>query len=252
MSLPQHALVTGGATGIGRAVAEALWRAGVKVTICGRRAAALEEAAGAMAGVRAIVADVTDERAVEALWAEAEKGFGPVDLAVPNAGLSPSGPLAKTSLADWQATLSANLTGAFLTARAALPGMLERQAGRIVFIASTAGLRGYAYVAPYAAAKHGVIGLMRSLALETAKSGITVNAVCPGFTRTEMLEGSLETIMASTGRSREAALAALTRFNPQDRLIEPDEVAAAVLWLAGDAARSVTGQALSISGGETW
>jgi NAD(P)-dependent dehydrogenase (short-subunit alcohol dehydrogenase family) len=171
---------------------------------------------------------------------------------VPNAGLSPSGPLAKTSLADWQATLSANLTGAFLTARAALPGMLERQAGRIVFIASTAGLRGYAYVAPYAAAKHGVIGLMRSLALETAQSGITVNAVCPGFTRTEMLKRSVTTIMRATGRNEAAAQAALTRFNPQGRLIEPEEVAAAVLWLSGDAARSVTGQALSISGGETW
>jgi NAD(P)-dependent dehydrogenase (short-subunit alcohol dehydrogenase family) len=146
--------------------------------------------------------------------------------------------------------LATNLTGAFLTVRPALAGMVERGAGRIVFIASTAGLKGYPYVAPYVAAKHGVVGLMRALAAETAKNGVTVNAVCPGFAETDLLATSIAAITAKTGRSEAEARAALA--NPQGRFVTPEEVAAAVLWLASDAAGSITGQTLSISGGETW
>ena len=148
-------------------------------------------------------------------------------------------------------TLDVNLTGAFLTVKPALSGMAARKAGRIVFIASVAGLKGYAYVAPYVAAKHGVIGLMRALAAETAKTGVTVNAVCPGYVETDMLDHAVSTIVEKTGRAEEAR-AFLTATNPQGRLIQPDEVAETVLWLCGEKAGSITGQAISISGGETW
>ncbi|TIX36835.1 MAG: SDR family oxidoreductase, partial [Mesorhizobium sp.] len=157
-----------------------------------------------------------------------------------------------TSLADWQRTLDVNLTGAFLTVKPALAGMAVRKTGRIIFVASTAGLKGYPYVAAYVAAKHGVVGLMRALAVETAKSGITVNAVCPGFVETEMLESAVQRIVQTTGRSSEQARTSLAATNPQGRFIQPEEIAAAVLYLCGDATRSITGQTISISGGETW
>ncbi|WP_287369114.1 SDR family NAD(P)-dependent oxidoreductase, partial [Mesorhizobium sp.] len=169
-----------------------------------------------------------------------------------NAGMSGSAPAPRTSLADWQRTLDVNLTGAFLTVKPALAGMVARKIGRIIFVASTAGLKGYPYVAAYVAAKHGVVGLMRALAVETAKSGVTVNAVCPGFTETDMLEESIQRIVEKTGRSAEEARTSLASTNPQGRFIQPEEIAAAVLWLCGDAAQSITGQTISISGGETW
>lgn len=243
-----HALVTGGGTGIGRAIALALADHGHEVTICGRRREVLE--AVAHPRVNAVVADTTDEGAVAALYAEAEVAHGPLDVVVANVGGTASGPAARTSLADWNAALATNLTSAFLTVRPAVGPMTGRGQGRIVFVASTAGLKGYPYVAPYVAAKHGVIGLMRALAAETAASGVTVNAVCPGFTETGLLDRSIETIAAKTGRSAADARAALV--NPQGRFVSPEEVAAAVLWLVSDAAKSVTGHALSISGGETW
>jgi NAD(P)-dependent dehydrogenase (short-subunit alcohol dehydrogenase family) len=243
-----HALVTGGGTGIGKAIALALADAGLEVTICGRRAPILE--AVTHPRIHPIVADVTDEASIAALYREAEAARGPFDMVVANAGGTTSGPAAKMTTDTWQRTLATNLTGAFLTVRPALSGMIERRQGRIVFIASTAGLKGYSYVAPYVAAKHGVVGLMRALAAETAKSGVTVNAVCPGFAETDLLEASIAEIVASTGRSEAEARSALA--NPQGRFVMPEEVAAAVLWLASDAARSITGQALSISGGETW
>jgi len=248
----RHALVTGGGSGIGRAIALALAEAGFAVTICGRKAAALDAVAAEHERISAIAADVTDETAVAALYARAEGDRGTFDLVVANAGAAGSAPAAKVSLGEWEQAIALNLTGAFLTVRPALVGMQERGRGRIVFIASTAALKGYPYVAAYVAAKHGVVGLMRALAVETAKTGITVNAICPGFTETDMLATSIERIVETTGRTAEQARASLVATNPQGRFIRPEEIAAAVLWLASDAAASVTGQAISISGGETW
>jgi NAD(P)-dependent dehydrogenase (short-subunit alcohol dehydrogenase family) len=250
--LGKHALVTGGGSGVGKAIALALAEAGVAVTICGRREAALTEVAKESGSIFAIAADVTDEAEMAALYEKAEAARGPFDIVVANAGMAGSAPAHKTALADWQRTLDVNLTGAFLTVKPALAGMLARKVGRIVFVASTAGLKGYAYVAPYVAAKHGVVGLMRALAAETAKSGVTVNAVCPGFVETEMLEESVQRIVEKTGRSADEARANLAATNPQGRFVQPEEVASAVLWLCSDAARSITGQAISVSGGETW
>ena len=248
----RHALVTGGGSGVGKAIALALAEAGVTVSICGRREAALAEVAMESDRIFGIAADVTNEAAMAGLHEKAEAAHGPFDIVVANAGMAASAPAHKTSLADWQRTLDVNLTGAFLTVKPALAGMLARKRGRIVFIASTAGLKGYTYVAPYVAAKHGVVGLMRALAAETAKSGITVNAVCPGFVETDMLEESVRRIVEKTGRSADDARASLAVTNPQGRFIQPKEIAAAVLWLCSDAARSITGQAISVSGGETW
>ena len=248
----KHALVTGGGSGIGRAIALALAEAGIAVTICGRRKEQLAKVAGENSRIFPIPADVTDEAAMTALYAEAEKARGPVDIVVANAGMSGSSPARRMSLADWQRTLDVNLTGAFLTVKPALEGMTARKAGRIVFIASTAGLKGYSYVAPYVAAKHGVVGLMRALATELARTGITVNAVCPGFVETELVEESVQRIVEKTGRTVEQARASLTATNPQGRFIQPQEVAATVLWLLSEEAGSINGQAISLSGGETW
>jgi len=252
MMTGKHALVTGGGTGVGRAIALALAEAGAVVTICGRRKEQLASVTRENDRVFAIAADVTDEAAMAALHADAERARGPFDLVVANAGMSGSSPAHRTSLADWQHTLDVNLTGSFLTVKPALAGMTARKSGRIVFVASTAGLKGYAYVAPYVAAKHGVVGLMRALATELVRTGVTVNAVCPGFVETDMLQESVQRIIEKTGRTVEQARASLAATNPQGRFIQPQEVAAAVLWLCGDAAASITGQTLSLSGGETW
>lgn len=248
----KHALVTGGGSGVGKAIALALAGAGVAVTICGRREAALAEVAKENGRIIGIAADVTNETEMATLYQKAEAARGPLDIVVANAGMAASAPAHKTSLDDWQRTLNVNLTGAFLTVKPALAGMTARKTGRIVFVASTAGLKGYVYVGAYVAAKHGVVGLMRALAAETARSGVTVNAVCPGFVETDMLEESIQRIVEKTGRSAADARRSLSATNPQGRFIQPDEVAAAVLWLCSDAARSITGQAISISGGETW
>jgi len=245
----RHALVTGGSSGIGRAIALALAADGAAVTICGRRGDALRAVAAEADALHPVVADVTDEASVENLYREAEAARGPFDIVVANAGIASSAPAWKTSLADWKRTLDVNLTGAFLTVRPALKGMAERKRGRIVFIASVAGLRGSAYVAPYVASKHGVVGLMRALAAELLMTGVTVNAVCPGYVETEMLEQSIRRVMEKTGRTREEARRSFAEINPNHRLIGPDEVAAAVMWLVGDAAASVTGQPIAIAGG---
>ncbi len=248
----RHALVTGGGTGIGAAVATTLARAGATVTICGRRLRPLQACAAGDANIRAVMADVTDEAAMAKLHEQAQSAGTPIDIVVANAGMAESTPAHKTSLALWNRTLAVNLTGAFLSVKPALAGMRERGFGRIVFIASTAGLKGYAYVAPYVAAKHGVVGLTRALALEVATAGITVNAVCPGFTETAMLSDAVSRIVETTKRDGADVRAALAAGSPQGRIIQPQEVADVVLWLCGTAGAAITGQAISVSGGETW
>ena len=242
--LGKRVLITGGGTGTGADMARGFAGAGAQVVVTGRRAAPLQKLAAANPSIRAVVGDVTDEDSVAAMFAEA----GPCDIVIANAGAAESGTLAKTTLNQWNAMLAVNLTGVFLTLREGLrqmPGW-----GRLISVASTAGLKGYAYAAPYAAAKHGVVGLTRSLALEVAKRPITVNAICPGFLDTEMTERSIANIMGKTGKSADDARAALAASNPQGRLIRPDEVTATALWLCRDGADGVNGQAISLSGGE--
>lgn len=244
-----HALVTGGGTGVGRAITEALAKAGATVTICGRRRAPLDAVASGNPNIHVELADVTDEASVAELYRQAEAARGPFSIVVANAGIAESAPAHKTTLEQWNRIIAINLTGAFLTVRPAIAGMAKRGEGRIIFIASIAGLAGGAYIAPYVASKHGVVGLAKSLAIELAKTGVTSNAVCPGFVETEMLEQSVANIMAKTGRSADEARASLVSGNPQGRFIQPDEVADAVLWLCGDGAKSVNGQAIALSGG---
>jgi NAD(P)-dependent dehydrogenase (short-subunit alcohol dehydrogenase family) len=248
----RHAVITGGGSGIGAAIARAMAAQGASLSLAGRRREPLQDVAGKLPRATAIVADLSRERDTQAMLDAARAAHGPVDILIASAGAAESAPVAKVDLAHWQRMIEVNLTGAFLTARAALPDLTRRdaKATRIVFIASTAGLKGYAYVAPYCAAKHGVIGLARALAAELAASAVTVNAVCPGFTETPLLEAALANISATTGRSPAEARAELERRNPQRRLIRPEEVAATVLWLCTPAAQSITGQAISVSGGE--
>jgi NAD(P)-dependent dehydrogenase (short-subunit alcohol dehydrogenase family) len=249
----KHALITGGGTGIGAAIARTLAAAGVAVSIAGRRAQPLENVAAGLPRAKMIVADVTREADCEAMVAAARAAHGPIDILIANAGAAESVPIGKADLAHWQRMIDVNLTGAFLSVQAALPDVARGNAHgrRIVFIASTAGIKGYPYVAAYCAAKHGVVGLARALAAELAPRGVTVNAVCPGFTETPMLESSLANITEKTGRTRAEAQDDLQRLNPQGRFIQPEEVAEAVLWLCTPAAQAINGQAISVSGGET-
>jgi len=246
----RHVVITGGGTGIGAAIARSLATQGARLTLMGRRLEPLQQLAGELRDARAVSCDVSDERSVGDAFSRAATELGPVDILVNNAGAAPTSPFHKLDASDWRAVMSVNLDGVFNCTRAAIPGMLEQGWGRIINIASTAARRGYAYVSAYSAAKHGVLGLTRSLALETARKGITVNAVCPGYTDTDIIRDSVALIMQKTGRSEEDALAEFTRVNPQGRLIQPEEVAATVLWLCSEQARSVTGQAISVSGGE--
>ncbi|MBO0716287.1 MAG: SDR family oxidoreductase [Rhizobiales bacterium] len=248
----KHALVTGGGTGIGAAIALALAECGAAVTICGRRLAELHSSAKRHDNIHAEAADVTDADSLRRLYTDAQGERGSFGIVVANAGAAESAPTEKVTRALWDHTIAVNLTGAFLSVQPALAAMRARKWGRIVFIASTAGLKGYAYVAPYVAAKHGVVGLARALAAETAVDGITVNAVCPGFTETPMLERAVDRIVATTKRSESETRSTLAADNPQARFIKPEEVAAAVVWLCADESAAITGQAISVSGGETW
>ncbi len=208
----RHAVVTGGGRGIGAAIAEALVAEGVALTLLGRDAARLEAQAAALQGrgrVETAAADVTSAGEVAAAFAQARERIGPVDILVNNAGAAESAPFAKTDPALWERMIAVNLTGAFLCCREVVPGMIAAKYGRIVTIASVAGLQGYPYVAAYCAAKHGVIGLTRALALETARANVTVNAICPGYTETDMVAETVRNIVAKTGRGEDEARAAL-------------------------------------------
>ncbi len=244
-----HALVTGGGRGIGRAIAAALAKQGMTVTVVGRQRAALDEAVAAGDAHFADVADVANEAAIRAAIARAAERQ-PIDILIANAGAAESAPFAKSGAALFARMMDVNFMGVVHSIQAALPSMKARPAGRIVAVASTAGLKGYAYVSAYAAAKHAVVGLVRSLALELANTAITINAVCPGFTDTDLVAGSIDNIMKKTGRSREQAVAELAKHNPQGRLVTPQQVADTVLWLCGEGAGAITGQAIAVAGGE--
>ena len=250
----RHALVTGAGSGIGAAIARALATAGATVSLAGRRKAALEEIAGELpAGAAFVVSDfdVTDAAAIARGAEAARAAFGPVSILVNNAGEAPSAPFERTDLALWSHVLAVNLTGTYQVTREFVAELKRHGAGaRILNVASTAGLTGYAYVSAYCAAKHGVIGLTRALALELARSGVTVNAICPGFTETPLIEQAVASIVAKTGRDAQAARAELAKANPQGRLVTPEEVAATALWLASAGASAINGQAIAIAGGE--
>lgn len=240
-----HVVITGGGTGVGAEVAQQFARAGYAVTIMGRTEATLQAQ-----GLSYQVCDVTDVASVAAAFDAARAQLGPITVVVANAGAATSVPFAKMTAADLTSMIDVNLGGVFNVWQAAFPDMKAAGTGRMIAIASTAGLKGYAYVSGYCAAKHGVVGLTRALAQELAATGITVNAICPGFIETPMLERSIANIVDKTGLTAEDAARSLTKGNPQRRFIQTDEIAGTALWLCSDAARSVNGQALSISGGE--
>jgi 3-hydroxybutyrate dehydrogenase len=242
----RRVLITGGGTGVGADLARGFAAAGAAVIVVGRRPEPLATLAATDERITAVVGDVTDESDVVRVFAHA----GPVDIVIANAGAAASAPLVRTSLELWHQMLAVNLTGAFLTLREGLRQMDGREWGRLITVASTAGLKGYAYVSAYTAAKHGAVGLTRAVALEVARTGITANALCPGYVDTEMTERTIANIVETTGRSHDDALKALTRGNPQGRLIEPAEITAAALWLCSAESGSINGQAIAIAGGE--
>lgn len=251
----QHAAITGASRGIGAAIAATLARLGADLTLMARNEALLADQVARLQAahggrVQAVAIDVTDEARVVAAFAAASAAFGPVQILVNNAGIAEAAPFSKTDRALWQRLLDVDLTGPYLCIRQVLGPMVKAGRGRIINVASTAGHTGYAYVAAYCAAKHGLIGLTRSLAREIARSGVTVNAVCPGYTETDIVAATVTNIVNKTGRTREQAIQELVVHNPQGRLITPVEVAEAVGWLCLPAAASVNGQSIMIDGGE--
>jgi NAD(P)-dependent dehydrogenase (short-subunit alcohol dehydrogenase family) len=249
----RHAVVTGASRGIGSTIAAALSAKGARVSLLGRDAKNLHTVSKALGGARVampIVADVTDSTSVRAAFETAREQFGPVQILVNNAGHAASAKFTDTDEALWNRIMAVNVNGTYLCTRQAVPDMLQVGFGRIVNVASTVGLRGGAYISAYAASKHAVIGLTRSLALEFATRNITVNAVCPGYTDTDIVRETIANIVRKTGRSEADALASLVATNPQRRLITPEEVAHTVLWLCGPGAESITGQSIVVAGGE--
>lgn len=249
----KHALVTGGTRGIGFAIAKSLLEQGAKVTIAARKLAGLQEAVVKLRDfgkVNCIELDVTDSVAVPVAFQAAVNHFGPIEILVNNAGDAISAPFMKTDLALLNTMMSVNLTSVFVCTQAVLPGMLEAKWGRIINISSTAGLTGYEYISAYCAAKHAVVGLTRSLALEVAQKGITVNAVCPGYTETDLVHEAIVNIVQKTGRTEEQARAELAVNNPQGKLVRVDEVANAVTWLSMPAASAMNGTVIPVDGGE--
>ena len=243
----RHAVVTGGGSGIGAAIAKAMTDAGTSVTLMGRNSDKLKDKAAEL-GTDFQAADVTDRDAVVTAFAAAAKQNGTVTILVNNAGAAEAAPFGKMDDALWDSMIAVNLTGVYNCTKVAIDAMADAGSGRIVNIASTAALTGYAYVSAYCAAKHGVVGLTRALALEYAKKGVTVNAVCPGYTNTNIIEIAIDKIAGATGRGREEALADMIKVNPQGRLIEPEEVAATVMWICRQ--ESITGQSIAVAGGE--
>lgn len=249
----RHAVVTGASRGIGSTIAAALAARGARVSLLGRNARNLDTVAAAIGGAGravALTADVTDADSVSAAFEKARAHFGPVNILINNAGQAASAKFTDTDTQLWNRIMAVNVTGTYLCSRQAVPDMLRIGSGRIVNIASIAGLRGAAYISAYAAAKHAVIGLTRSLALEFAAKNITVNAVCPGYTDTDIVRDAIANIVRKTGRTEAEALAALVATNPQRRLITPEEVAHTVLWICAPGAESITGQSIVVAGGE--
>ncbi|HEY6253867.1 MAG TPA: SDR family NAD(P)-dependent oxidoreductase [Candidatus Angelobacter sp.] len=245
----KHAVVTGGARGIGAAITRALAAHGAKVTMLGRSPAPQSNLADHQ-HLHYTQADVCEPETLSRAFDSARANFGPIHILVNNAGQGRSAPFPKTDFALWRSMMQVNLDGTFHCIHQVLPAMLDARWGRIVNIASTAGLKGYAYVSAYCAAKHGVVGLTRSLALEVATKGVTVNSVCPGYTETEMLQQTIDGIVAKTGRTAEQARAELSALNPQKRIIQPEEVANTVLWLCLPGSEAINGQSIAIAGGE--
>lgn len=245
-----HVFISGGGTGIGLATARALAPTGARFTLVGRDRARVQNAAEDFEHAQGIACDVSDEASVTAAFDAARERYGPIDILINNAGITPSAPLHTTDLATWNQVLAINLTGAFLCSRAALADMYARKWGRIVNVASIAGLKGGPYISAYCASKHGMIGMTRALAHETAKRGVTVNAICPGYVETDIVTKAAENISSKTKLSEEEARAMLYAGNPQGRLIAADEVASAIAWLCSDGAAATNGAAIPMSGGE--
>ena len=245
----RHALITGGGSGIGAATARALTGAGASVTVLGRRREPLEQVVAESAAMGFVQADVCDQQALASAFAEAKSSLGPIELLVVNAGIAESSPFHKMSRESWDRIVATNLTAAFDCARAGIGDLLKSENGRLVFVASVASLRGVPYAAHYAASKHGLLGLMRSLAAEYAKTNLTVNAVCPGYVDTPMTDQSVARVSEITGRSEAESRGVITDMNASGRLVDPDAIANLILTLCLPLSRDINGAAMTIDGG---